>query len=163
MGFLRLFFRKDIFAVQVHCYNDANRTGGRENRPDKPLDSNKTGGKNDERANEDLRWQVWFAKKVDIIQKRNRIPPTVYSRCTQKHRAGCSKNLAAAGICRGRGDRLCAERCAGCSFYGSPYRGDHLLRVSGRSVPRGKGAIVCMKPKVGVIDRDNYIVPIWTI
>ena len=31
------------------------------------------------------------------------------------------------------------------------------------SVPRGKGAIVCMKPKVGVIDRDNYIVPIWTI
>lgn len=31
------------------------------------------------------------------------------------------------------------------------------------SVPRGKGAIVCMKSKVGVIDRDNYIVPIWTI
>ena len=24
------------------------------------------------------------------------------------------------------------------------------------SVPRGKGAIVCMKPKVGIIDRDNY-------
>ena len=31
------------------------------------------------------------------------------------------------------------------------------------SVPRGKGAIVCMKPKVSVIDRDNYIVPVWTI
>lgn len=31
------------------------------------------------------------------------------------------------------------------------------------SVPRGKGAIVCMKPKVGVIDRENYIVPVWTI
>ena len=31
------------------------------------------------------------------------------------------------------------------------------------SVPRGKGAIVCMKPKVGIIDRDNYIVPIWII
>ena len=31
------------------------------------------------------------------------------------------------------------------------------------SVPRGKGAVVCMKPKVGVIDRDNYIVPVWTI
>lgn len=31
------------------------------------------------------------------------------------------------------------------------------------SVPRGKGAVVCMKPKVGVIDRDNFVVPIWTI
>ncbi len=31
------------------------------------------------------------------------------------------------------------------------------------SVPRGKGAIICMKPSVGVIDRENYIVPIWTI
>lgn len=31
------------------------------------------------------------------------------------------------------------------------------------SVPRGKGAVICMKPKVGVIDRDNFIVPIWTI
>ena len=31
------------------------------------------------------------------------------------------------------------------------------------SVPRGKGAIICMKPSVSVIDRENYIVPIWTI
>lgn len=31
------------------------------------------------------------------------------------------------------------------------------------SVPRGKGAVICMKPKVGAIDRENYIVPIWTI
>lgn len=31
------------------------------------------------------------------------------------------------------------------------------------SVPRGHGAIICMKPNVGVIDRENYIVPIWTI
>lgn len=31
------------------------------------------------------------------------------------------------------------------------------------SVPRGKGAVVCMKPNVGVIDRDNYIIPVWTI
>lgn len=31
------------------------------------------------------------------------------------------------------------------------------------SVPRGKGAIICMKPKVGVIDRENYVVPVWTI
>ena len=31
------------------------------------------------------------------------------------------------------------------------------------SAPRGKGAVVCMKPKVGVIDRENYIVPVWTI
>lgn len=31
------------------------------------------------------------------------------------------------------------------------------------SIPRGKGAIVCMKPKVGVVDRDNYVVPIRVI
>ena len=31
------------------------------------------------------------------------------------------------------------------------------------SVPRGKGAVICMKPKVGAIDRDNFVVPIWTI
>lgn len=31
------------------------------------------------------------------------------------------------------------------------------------SVPRGKGAIICMKPSVGAIDRDNYIIPIWEI
>lgn len=31
------------------------------------------------------------------------------------------------------------------------------------SVPRGKGAIVCMKPSVGAIDRDNYVIPIWII
>lgn len=31
------------------------------------------------------------------------------------------------------------------------------------SVPRDKGAIVCMKPKLGAIDKDNYIVPIWMI
>lgn len=31
------------------------------------------------------------------------------------------------------------------------------------SVPRGKGAIICMKPSVGAIDRNNYIIPIWAI
>lgn len=31
------------------------------------------------------------------------------------------------------------------------------------SVPRGKGAVVCMKPKLGAIDRENYVVPIWII
>lgn len=31
------------------------------------------------------------------------------------------------------------------------------------STPRGKGAIVCMKPQPGALDRDNYIVPVWTI
>lgn len=31
------------------------------------------------------------------------------------------------------------------------------------SVPRDKGAIVCMKPQLGAVDRDNYIVPIWMI
>ena len=31
------------------------------------------------------------------------------------------------------------------------------------SVPRDKGAIICMKPELGAIDRDNYIVPVWMI
>lgn len=31
------------------------------------------------------------------------------------------------------------------------------------STPRSKGAILCMKPELGAIDRDNYIVPIWMI
>lgn len=31
------------------------------------------------------------------------------------------------------------------------------------SVPRGKGAVVCMKPGVGAIDRENYVVPVWVI
>jgi len=31
------------------------------------------------------------------------------------------------------------------------------------SVPRDKGAVVCMKPMLGAIDRDNYIVPVWMI
>lgn len=31
------------------------------------------------------------------------------------------------------------------------------------SVPREKGAIICMKPSLGAIDRDNYIVPVWMI
>jgi len=31
------------------------------------------------------------------------------------------------------------------------------------STPRSKGAVLCMKPELGAIDRDNYIVPIWMI
>jgi len=31
------------------------------------------------------------------------------------------------------------------------------------SAPRSKGAVICMKPGLGAIDRDNYIVPIWMI
>lgn len=31
------------------------------------------------------------------------------------------------------------------------------------STPRSKGAVICMKPCLGVIDRDNYIVPVWMI
>ncbi len=31
------------------------------------------------------------------------------------------------------------------------------------STPRSKGAVICMKPELGAIDRDNYIVPIWMI
>ncbi len=31
------------------------------------------------------------------------------------------------------------------------------------SVPRGKGAVICMKPRLGAIDKDNYYVPVWMI
>lgn len=31
------------------------------------------------------------------------------------------------------------------------------------SVPRGKGAIICMREKLSAVDTDNYIVPIWMI
>ena len=31
------------------------------------------------------------------------------------------------------------------------------------STPREKGAVICMKPGLSAIDRDNYIVPVWMI
>lgn len=31
------------------------------------------------------------------------------------------------------------------------------------SAPRSKGAVICMKPELSAIDRDNYIVPVWMI
>lgn len=31
------------------------------------------------------------------------------------------------------------------------------------SVSRSKGAVICMKPGLGMIDRDNYIVPVWVV
>ncbi len=31
------------------------------------------------------------------------------------------------------------------------------------STPRSKGAVLCMKPELSAIDRENYIVPIWMI
>lgn len=37
----------------------------------------------------------------------------------------------------------------------------HLLDKS--SVPRDKGAVLCMKQDLSAIDKDNYIIPIWMI
>lgn len=31
------------------------------------------------------------------------------------------------------------------------------------STPRSKGAVICMKPGLSAIDRDNYIIPVWMI
>lgn len=31
------------------------------------------------------------------------------------------------------------------------------------AVPRGKGAILCMRPELTAVDADNYIVPIWMV
>lgn len=31
------------------------------------------------------------------------------------------------------------------------------------STPRSKGAVICMKPSFGAIDRDNFIIPVWLL
>lgn len=45
--------------------------------------------------------------------------------------------------------------------------GTELIKVFGlldkSSTPRSKGAVICMKPNLSAIDKDNYIVPIWMI
>ena len=45
--------------------------------------------------------------------------------------------------------------------------GTELVRVFNlldkSSTPRSKGAVICMKPSLNAIDRDNYIVPVWLI
>lgn len=45
--------------------------------------------------------------------------------------------------------------------------GSELVKVFGlldkSSTPRSKGAVLCMKPELTAIDRDNYVVPIWMI
>ena len=45
--------------------------------------------------------------------------------------------------------------------------GRELIRAFGvldkGTLPRGKGAVLCMRPELSAIDRDNYIVPIWMI
>ena len=45
--------------------------------------------------------------------------------------------------------------------------GTELVKVFGlldkASTPRAKGAVICMKPGLSAIDRDNYIVPVWII
>lgn len=45
--------------------------------------------------------------------------------------------------------------------------GPELVKVFGildkSSTPRSKGAILCLKPELSAIDRENYIVPIWMI
>lgn len=45
--------------------------------------------------------------------------------------------------------------------------GSELLRafsvLDKGSVPRGKGALLCMRPELSAVNADNYIVPIWMI
>lgn len=45
--------------------------------------------------------------------------------------------------------------------------GAELVRVfrllDKSSLPREKGAVICMKPELSAIDSDNYIVPVWLI
>ena len=45
--------------------------------------------------------------------------------------------------------------------------GSELVKVFGlldkASMTHSKGAVICMKPELSVIDRENYIVPVWVI
>jgi AAA+ family protein len=45
--------------------------------------------------------------------------------------------------------------------------GSELVKVFGLldnvSIPCSKGAVICMKPELSAIDRENYIVPVWVI
>ncbi|MGI5066231.1 hypothetical protein [Treponema putidum] len=45
--------------------------------------------------------------------------------------------------------------------------GSELVKVFGlldkASMIHSKGAVICMKPELSAIDRDNYIVPVWMI
>ena len=45
--------------------------------------------------------------------------------------------------------------------------GSELLSAFGlldkASVPRGNGAIICMRPKLSALNSENYIVPVWMI
>ena len=45
--------------------------------------------------------------------------------------------------------------------------GTELTKVFGlldrSSMSRSKGAVICMKPQVGAIEREDYIVPVWVI
>ena len=45
--------------------------------------------------------------------------------------------------------------------------GSELIRafalLDKSSVPRGKGAIVCMRPELSGINAENLIIPIWMI
>ena len=45
--------------------------------------------------------------------------------------------------------------------------GSELIKVFNlldrASTPRSKGAVICMKPELSAIDRENYIVPVWLI
>ena len=35
--------------------------------------------------------------------------------------------------------------------------------LSKGSVPKGKGAVLCMRPTLSAVDAENYIVPIWMV
>lgn len=45
--------------------------------------------------------------------------------------------------------------------------GSELIKVfdllDRSSTPRAEGAVICMKPKLSMIDRENFIVPVWMI
>lgn len=46
---------------------------------------------------------------------------------------------------------------------GSELTGVFSVLDKGSSVKRGKGAVICMKPNLSAIDRDNYIIPVCGI
>ena len=50
-----------------------------------------------------------------------------------------------------------------CGAQTEPFGVDLESLLDKSSAPRGKGAVIYMKPQLTAIDRDNYVVPVWTI
>lgn len=71
------------------------------------------------------------AKKPKENPKSERLSSAVYRICPQKHRAGFLKDLAAAGVRCGRGDRCCNRCRSSVGSFGASDRRSDLFWLPG--------------------------------